>query len=351
MQSTLGVGFLGAGPVTQAIHLPTLARLGREFTVRHVNDIDASVAERLATRAGAAHSTSLEVLLDDPAVDVVAICSPRAFHAEQAIAACRAAKKAVLCEKPFAMSADEAGAIAAVAKETGVPIVVGAMHVFDPGWRAAVAHWGELPASSHTIRSSIILPPNARFEDVATEMLARPDFPTPDWSDVEVRAGMVHAGVMGLAVHDLPLIRSLLTRYDDLRVISATVLPPFGYRILMVAGGKFIELQAVVSGTWQPSWVLEAYADDQVLHTEFTPSYVHAGSSVSTLTTAGSAQVFGPTDANGYEAEWLELAAIVRGEVAPPDIDALVDDLRFTVAVADSAADILRSAHRTEGAA
>ena len=29
----LGVGFVGAGPVTQAIHLPTLARLTELFTV------------------------------------------------------------------------------------------------------------------------------------------------------------------------------------------------------------------------------------------------------------------------------------------------------------------------------
>lgn len=351
MQSTIGVGFLGAGPVTQAIHLPTLARLGHELTVRHVSDVDAAVAEAVATRAAAAHSTSMQALLDDPAVEVVAICSPHAFHAEQVVAACRAGKKAVLCEKPLAMSASEAGLIAAVSRETGVPVVVGAMHTFDPGWRAAVANWGELPATCHSIRSSIVLPPNPRFEDVATEVLSRPAFPSFDVTDVEVRAAMVHAGVMGLAVHDLPLVRSLLQSYGDLRVLDATFLAPFGYRVLMVAGGKFIELHAVMSGTWQPNWALEAYADDQVLRTEFTPSYVHAGSAVSTLSAAESTRVFGPVAVNGYEAEWLELADIVRGKVAPPDLDALVDDLRFTVAVADAAAQAVRSADNAEVAA
>jgi len=351
MQSTIGIGFLGAGPVTQAIHLPTLARLGDEFAIRHVTDVDPVVAEAIAGRVGAEHSTSIDALLDDPAVEVVAICSPHTFHAEQLIAACRAGKKAVLCEKPLAMSAAEAEAIAAVSAETGVPIMVGAMHTFDPGWRAAVAHWGELPSSSHTIRSSIVLPPNSRFEDVATEVLSRPPFPTPDWSDTEVLAGMVHAGVMGLAIHDLPLIRSLLPRYDDLRVIDAKFLAPFGYRILFVAGGKSIELHAVMSQTWQPDWVLEAFSDEQVLHVEFTPSYVHAGSAVSTLTTSESARVFGPTAANGYEAEWRELAAIVRGELKPPSTDDLVDDVRFALAVADAAAEAVRSAHNAKAAA
>ena len=32
--ATLGVGILGSGPVTQAIHLPALARLTDLFTVR-----------------------------------------------------------------------------------------------------------------------------------------------------------------------------------------------------------------------------------------------------------------------------------------------------------------------------
>jgi myo-inositol 2-dehydrogenase / D-chiro-inositol 1-dehydrogenase len=351
MQSTIGIGFLGAGPVTQAIHLPTLARLGDEFAIRHVTDVDPVVAEAIAGRVGAEHSTSIDALLDDPAVEVVAICSPHTFHAEQLIAACRAGKEAVLCEKPLAMSAAEAEAIAAVSAETGVPIMVGAMHTFDPGWRAAVAHWGELPSSSHTIRSSIVLPPNSRFEDVATEVLSRPPFPTPDRSDTEVLAGMVHAGVMGLAIHDLPLIRSLLPRYDDLRVIDAKFLAPFGYRILFVAGGKSIELHAVMSQTWQPDWVLEAFSDEQVLHVEFTPSYVHAGSAVSTLTTSESARVFGPTAANGYEAEWRELAAIVRGELKPPSTDDLVDDVRFALAVADAASAAVRSAHNAKAAA
>jgi len=351
MQSSIGVGFLGAGPVTQAIHLPTLARLREAFTVRHVTDIDPEVAAAVAGRVGAAHSTSVEALLDDPAVEVVAICSPNAFHAEQVIAACRAGKRAVLCEKPLAMSAAEADAIAAVSAETGVPIFVGAMHSFDPGWRAAVAHWGELPRTSHTIRSSIVLPPNSRFEDLATEVLTRQPFPTPDYADVAVLAGMVHAGVMGLAIHDLPLIRSLLPRYDDLRVIDAKFQAPFGYRILFVASGKSVELHALMSQTWQPDWVLDAFADDQVLNLEFPPSYVHAGSAVSKLSTSAATQVFGPVDVNGYEVEWRELAGVVNGELAPPVISTLVDDVRFALTLADAAAAAVRSAHSVETAA
>src|SRR5215207_1576929 len=99
----------------------------RSFTVTHVTDIANDIASSVAARLGARWSTSIDELLDDPQVDVVAICSPHQFHAAQVIAACRAGKKAVLCEKPFAMSGEEASEIAAVSIETGVPIMVGAM--------------------------------------------------------------------------------------------------------------------------------------------------------------------------------------------------------------------------------
>ena len=338
----IGVGFLGAGPVTQAIHLPTLARLTETFAVVHVNDIDATVAASVAGRVGAAHSTTIDRLLDDPRVEVVAICSPHKFHAAQVIAACRAGKKAVLCEKPFAMSGEEATEIAAVSAETGVPIIVGAMHTFDPAWKAAVANWGDLPATSHTIRSSIVLPPNPRLEDFATEVITRPSFAPPDLDDIEVRAAMVHGGVMGLAIHDLPLVRALLPRFDDIKVLRAHVIAPAGYQIVLTAGGKRIELHAAMTATWRPDWALEAFSDELALRIEFPPSYVHAGSGVTTIRTARRTSVFGPESHNGYEGEWRDLAAIVRGEQKTPPTQALIDDLRFAIMLADAAAESIR---------
>jgi myo-inositol 2-dehydrogenase / D-chiro-inositol 1-dehydrogenase len=50
-------------------------------------DVDASVAAAVAARASAQPTSDLDVLLDDPAVDVVAICSPHQFHADQVEAA------------------------------------------------------------------------------------------------------------------------------------------------------------------------------------------------------------------------------------------------------------------------
>ncbi|WP_284985353.1 Gfo/Idh/MocA family oxidoreductase [Arthrobacter sp. fls2-241-R2A-172] len=346
----LGVGILGAGPVTQAIHLPSLARLGDILTVRHIMDVDPSVAESVAARVGATHSTSVEALLSDPAVEIVAICSPHQFHAEQVIAACHAGKKAVLCEKPFAMNAGEAARISAVSAETGVPIIVGAMHTFDPGWLAAQDNWGALPETTHTIRSSIVLPPNARFEDFATEIITRPAGGTPDYSDPEVIKGALRGGIMGLAIHDLPLIRRFTPDFKDIEVLEARHVRPFGYVISLRTPTRTIELRAAMNNTWKPEWSFEAISDAAALHIDFTPSYVQAGSATATLTRGTTTTVLGPFDHNGYEGEWRELAALATGAKQPPTAQTLIDDLTFALDIADATVASLETQHAvTEG--
>jgi predicted dehydrogenase len=334
----IGVGILGAGPVTQAIHLPSLARLGHLLEVRHIMDVDPLVAEAVAGRVGTNFSTSMEELLADPAVDVVAICSPHQFHAAQVIASCRAGKKAVLCEKPFAMSGEEAASISAVSAETGVPIIVGAMHTFDPGWLGAQEAWGDLPGQVHTVRSSIVLPPNPRFEDFATEIVGRVPGQARDVTDPEVMKAMMTGGVMGLAIHDLPLVRRFAPDFAAVEVLHAEIVRPFGYVISLRAGNVAIELRAAMNSTWEPAWEFEAIGDDAALRIDFTPSYVHAGSATARIRTAGKTTVLGPFGHNGYEGEWRKLAELASGTGTPPSAETLIHDLEFALAIAQAAA-------------
>jgi predicted dehydrogenase len=333
----LGVGILGAGPVTQAIHLPSLARLTDILQVRHIMDVDPAVAESVAGRVGARFSTSMEELLADPDVDIVAICSPHQFHAAQVIASCRAGKKAVLCEKPFAMTGEEAAGISAVSAETGVPIIVGAMHTYDPGWLAAEAAWGDLPEQVHTIRSSIVLPPNPRFEDFATEIVGRIPMPERDATDAGIIRAMLRGGVMGLAIHDLPLVRRFTPDFASVEVLHAEIAQPFGYVISLRAGSVAIELRAAMNDTWEPAWVFEAIGNDAALKIDFTPSYVHAGSATAQIRKAGQTVVLGPYGHNGYEGEWRELAELARGTGQPPSAETLLHDLEFALSIADAA--------------
>src|SRR4051812_2465244 len=97
-----GVGVIGSGPGVAALHLPTIARLPADFRVVHVSDAGSGRAEALAARTGARSSRGIEELLADPAVEVVAICSPPAEHAAHILASVAAGKAAILCEKPIA---------------------------------------------------------------------------------------------------------------------------------------------------------------------------------------------------------------------------------------------------------
>lgn len=343
---TIGVGILGAGPVTQAIHLPTLARLRDVFHVARIMDVDPAVAESVAGRVGAAWTTSMDELLDDDDVHVVVICSPHQFHAMQVIAACRAGKQAVLCEKPFAMTQEEAEQIAQVSAETGVPIIVGAMHTFDPAWTTVAKQWGDLVQTAHTIRYSIVLPPNPRFEDFATQVVTRPQPPSADRNDPEVAAGMVRGAIMGLAIHDLPLVRHFCPDFGSdstgVEVLSCEIPATGGYLLTLRIGERDVRVDGFTTLGWEPEWVFEAISDDTALRIDFTPSYVQAGSATATLSTGGERRVFGPYPVNGYEAEWRFLAGLVTGTNDPLDVSVLIHDLTFALDIADKAADRVR---------
>ncbi len=334
----LGVGMIGAGPVVQAIHLPTLARLADLFTVRAVMDVNATVADEVASRAGAVGMTDLDAMLADESVEVVAICSPPQFHAEQAIAALRAGKRAVLVEKPLGVTRDEAEAITAAARETGVPLFVGAMHAYDPAWLEAQPFIRDLQRDAHSVRSSIVLPPNDQFEDWSTEIVERPVMPAFGDFTPEIRAAMMPPSILGLAIHDLPLVRTFLPQAEVL-VSTAEYLPPFGYAITARAGATVIDITGFLHQHWKPMWELEAVSADASLRIEFTPSFVHAGSATAVYTDASGTRRFGLADHNGYEGEWRALAQAAHGDRSlTPDPTSLVADLVFALDIAETAA-------------
>src|SRR5436190_4711813 len=118
----------GAGRIG-AIHAGNIAS-HHDARLQFVVDPDRAAAQRLAGRHGAAVGSQAEALAD-PTVNAVVIASSTDTHADLVEAAARAGK-AIFCEKPLDLDRRRAEACLAVAKQCGVPLMVGFNRRFDP---------------------------------------------------------------------------------------------------------------------------------------------------------------------------------------------------------------------------
>ena len=76
----------------------------------------------------------LQELCDDSRVEVVYVATPHQFHAPHAIALANAGKHIIL-EKPMALTLADCDAIIEAVDRTGVHLIIGHTHAFDPAVR------------------------------------------------------------------------------------------------------------------------------------------------------------------------------------------------------------------------
>src|SRR3970282_1193943 len=118
----VGVGIIGYG-----YWGPNLVRNFFETkgaSIRHVCDLRVGRLEHAAMRfPGVRTTTSVDELIDDPAVDAVAIATPVSTHFDFAMRAL-AAGKHVLVEKPLAGTAEQARRIIEEADRRGLVLLV-----------------------------------------------------------------------------------------------------------------------------------------------------------------------------------------------------------------------------------
>lgn len=137
MGAKLGVGVLGVGEMGRR-HAENIRRLVPEARLVAVADAAADRARQVATELEIDHSyPTLEEMLGCKELDAVLIATPDKFHAK-AIEAAAAAGKDILCEKPVALTLEDARrALNAVAK-AGVRLQIGFMRRYDPAYASAM---------------------------------------------------------------------------------------------------------------------------------------------------------------------------------------------------------------------
>lgn len=133
--SGLRWGVLSTANIAQEKVIPGLRRAAGCEVVA-IASRDEARARAAARRLGIdrAHG-SYDALLADPEVDAVYVPLPNHLHARWTIEAARAGKH-VLCEKPLAMTVDEAQGMVDACRDAGVLLMEAFMYRLHPSWVA-----------------------------------------------------------------------------------------------------------------------------------------------------------------------------------------------------------------------
>jgi predicted dehydrogenase len=137
-------GFLGAGGIATAALAPAVhAAEGASLQAVAARDVDRARALGPITAYG-----DYAELLADPDVDAVYISLTNDQHLPWSVAAMRAGK-AVLCEKPLALTAAEVDEMTAVSRQTGQLLVEASWYRWHPRVRLAQQRLPDIGAVRH----------------------------------------------------------------------------------------------------------------------------------------------------------------------------------------------------------
>src|SRR5262249_40747668 len=122
-----GLGLAGSFMIRAALAHPRIALCAGMDPLSHPR-------EAFGQQFNAPVYSDFHELCRDPSVEAIYISSPNRFHASQAIEAMEEGKH-VLVEKPLALTLEECDDVVAAADRTGLHLIVGHTHAFDPNIR------------------------------------------------------------------------------------------------------------------------------------------------------------------------------------------------------------------------
>ena len=188
----LGIGLVGCGRVSQQRHLPALQRLP-DVRVVAVADIDRLRLAQVADQFGITQRyTEYQQLVNDPAVEAVAVCVPAHSHVDIALAALDAGKH-LFVEKPMALSLDDCDRLMQRARQARGRTMVG----FNLRWHRLLRRTRE------TIQQGAL----GSLKLVHVSITSRFGENEPEWMALRERGGGVF---LELGVHCFDLWRFLL---------------------------------------------------------------------------------------------------------------------------------------------
>ncbi|MFD1451038.1 MULTISPECIES: Gfo/Idh/MocA family protein [Oceanobacillus] len=125
MEKALRVGIIGAGGIAATVHIPNYLKQKNKVEIVALTDVAKENAKAVAKTFNINQVfTDHQEMLKEVELDAVSVCTPNKFHAEVTIAALQAGCH-VICEKPPAMTVEEAQKMAETAKQYGKILTYG----------------------------------------------------------------------------------------------------------------------------------------------------------------------------------------------------------------------------------
>ncbi len=303
------VAVIGAGLISQAMHLPHLALLRDRFELAVVADPSRTVRERVGDRFGIpVRVATAEEAIGQQGVDAVVVASPNSTHAATVLAALDAGLH-VLVEKPLAITLEHVDAIVAAQRAANRVVQVAYNNRFDRSYERLVA---ELPDSTAGLRYISVLMHDPEFgpyfgaedlvrgDDVPRDLIDRTR--ADEAAQVEQAVGRggeddvraFSGGFLGSLVHQVNMVHGMLERMGE--PLPAIVTGGDAW-----AGGEALRgsLRLAGGARWDNAWIqltrlheyeetITLYFEDSVRFLEIPSPWLRQAPSVYTRTAAGS---------------------------------------------------------------
>jgi myo-inositol 2-dehydrogenase/D-chiro-inositol 1-dehydrogenase len=130
MTQQLNLALIGVGRIGK-VHAGHLCHRIPEARLAAISDVNVAEAQACAARLGVDRvEADHQVLLQDPGIDAVVICSPTDMHARMIEEAAQAGKQ-IFCEKPIAQKLDAIDCALDAVRDAGVKLQIGFNRRFD----------------------------------------------------------------------------------------------------------------------------------------------------------------------------------------------------------------------------
>lgn len=204
MSEKIKIGLVGTGRIGR-LHARTLRQLVPNADLQVVTDVNLPSARECAALYGIPKvADSLDQILNDPAIQAVAICSSTDTHAPFITRAAQA-KKHIFCEKPIAADLNAIDWALAAVEQAGVKLMIGFNRRFD-------ANYARI---KQAINAGEIGTPHL------LHIISRDPAPPPI-EYVKVSGGMF----FDMTIHDFDMARFLLGEVETIYATAGVMVDP-----------------------------------------------------------------------------------------------------------------------------